>query len=565
MANPLKWASQFNLICNTTQVLSTVGRNVVCSRVANRIGGGDVTHLALVFESSVLASGSTGNTAGIGNDYTVNSAVIEYNGVAAPLTFDGGNSSKLVGNWLLNVLTDELNIQQAFGVPSLPYNAQIFVKVQMTVPNTGTSRIPIASRNSETVTPQFLNVNPSVTTMSSPTAAGAWTSTGTAPTSNTFGYTPLIIGRHTSKNAVSFVLHGDSISAGSGDSGKTQTGYGWCGRILGNMPVIPGFLNLAVPSSNLLAGNVDPRLLPYYGYANFGISASATNDFTSSGTAQTVATVLSRQAIIRGRMKNQGVRKVGVMCTLAITSSTDGWTTTANQTVNAGWSAGGRPVTYNDTIKADLATYDFVVPQDALRDATDPFKWEVVGGAKTADGIHPNQAGYIELAAESQSLIETQIALALAPVAYTSAASGDWNNAATWSPAGVPTELDMATIAAGHTITVPSAFIAKHGGLAMSGTSVNASALTITGEVECHGNITRTEFSMITGAVDLNGYADSGAAAGGGNGLTSIGLTAIGLSVIGLTSIGFGSSGQSGPTSLLFDDTELFDETELED
>jgi len=50
-----------------------------------------------------------------------------------------------------------------------------------------------------------------------------------------------------------------------------------------------------------------------------------------------------------------------------------------------------------------------------------------------------------------------------------------------------------------------------------------------------------------------------------GGGLTSIGLTAIGLGVIGLTAIGFGSSGQSGPTSLLFDDTQLLDSTDLGD
>lgn len=506
--NPLKFASQFNLICNTTQLFSTVGHYVACSRVSHRIGGGAVNKLVFAFESSVLASGSTGNTAGIGNSYTVFDAIAEYNGIARRLTFDGGNRTKEVNNWLLNVLTDELDVQQAFGIPFIDYNAEIFVKIRLVLPDTGTSRIPIASRNS-VVGSQFITCNPSATTISDPLVAGSWTHTGTAPSNNTFGYTPLVLGRHTAADAVAVVAHGDSITAGSGDSGTSLSGYGWLGRLLGSLPTIPGFLNLSVPSSNLLAGNVDPRLLPYYGYANFGISASATNDFTSSGTAQTVATVLSRQAIIRGRMKNQGVRKVGVMCTLAITSSTDGWTTTANQTVNAGWSAGGRPVTYNDTIKA--GGYDFVVPQDALRDATDPFKWEVVGGAKTADGIHPNQAGYIELAAEAKSLIESQIASALTPVAYTSAASGDWNNTATWLPAGVPTELDTATIAAGHTITVPTGFIAKHGGLTMSDLAI----LVITGKVECHGDITRTALSTITGSLDLNEYIDFGVAVRG--------------------------------------------------
>ncbi|QBZ98932.1 T9SS type A sorting domain-containing protein [Flavobacterium sangjuense] len=58
----------------------------------------------------------------------------------------------------------------------------------------------------------------------------------------------------------------------------------------------------------------------------------------------------------------------------------------------------------------------------------------------------------------------------------TSAASGDWNNAATWSPSGVPGCGDVVTIASGHTVTINSAANNAAGVIiAAGGTLVNAS------------------------------------------------------------------------------------------
>ncbi|WP_284653844.1 T9SS type A sorting domain-containing protein [Flavobacterium terrisoli] len=58
----------------------------------------------------------------------------------------------------------------------------------------------------------------------------------------------------------------------------------------------------------------------------------------------------------------------------------------------------------------------------------------------------------------------------------TSAATGDWNNAATWSPSGVPGCSDIVTIASGHTVTVNSAGNNAAGvTINAGGTLVNAS------------------------------------------------------------------------------------------
>lgn len=61
-------------------------------------------------------------------------------------------------------------------------------------------------------------------------------------------------------------------------------------------------------------------------------------------------------------------------------------------------------------------------------------------------------------------------------VTKTSAASGDWNNAVTWSPSGVPGCNDIVTIASGHTVTVNSAGN-NAGGITINsgGTLINAS------------------------------------------------------------------------------------------
>jgi hypothetical protein len=70
--------------------------------------------------------------------------------------------------------------------------------------------------------------------------------------------------------------------------------------------------------------------------------------------------------------------------------------------------------------------------------------------------------------------------------AYTSAATGNWSSSSSWTPTGVPGSGDTATIASGHTITIPDGYAAVVGTSPASGgttalTIATGGALTIGG------------------------------------------------------------------------------------
>ena len=52
--------------------------------------------------------------------------------------------------------------------------------------------------------------------------------------------------------------------------------------------------------------------------------------------------------------------------------------------------------------------------------------------------------------------------------AYTSVATGNWNNSATWSPAAIPGSGDTVTLANGYTVTVPVSYTATVSGISCS-------------------------------------------------------------------------------------------------
>lgn len=99
--------------------------------------------------------------------------------------------------------------------------------------------------------------------------------------------------------------------------------------------------------------------------------------------------------------------------------------------------------------------------------------------------------------------------------AYTSSGSGNWNTAATWGGSGYPQTGDTATIANGHTITIPVSTTSTCGAVTFnSGTG----KLIVNGTWNLGGNVTLNGGGNIIEAngafiIDLNGYSIDAAGA----------------------------------------------------
>lgn len=72
---------------------------------------------------------------------------------------------------------------------------------------------------------------------------------------------------------------------------------------------------------------------------------------------------------------------------------------------------------------------------------------------------------------------------------YTSVATGQWSNSATWSPVGVPGATDNVTIASGHTVTLTAAVDITTGNLTVTGTLALAGNNLTAGSLAGAGNI----------------------------------------------------------------------------
>jgi hypothetical protein len=100
-----------------------------------------------------------------------------------------------------------------------------------------------------------------------------------------------------------------------------------------------------------------------------------------------------------------------------------------------------------------------------------------VNGLATFNDLTLNTAGAYELTAASAPLVGTTSAsfsVTSTPGACVSLSSGDWNVAARWNCARVPLATDAVTIAATHTVTIPSGHAALAYSLAVGLTATSS-------------------------------------------------------------------------------------------
>lgn len=328
-----------------------------------------VSALQLVFPGWYVSA----TTAGAGQERLPVSnlpiqAWIEYpSGTYTAVQFSASANGTLVAG--TNLVSDILTL-------AIPNNAQFWTWTYL---GAGGGRVPYTSLTGVLTTGEG----------SSLATSGVPTVPSSTPPNATNGqiYGPIAILAQTSIKSV--IIFGDSRVAGVQDtSGAPDRGN--TARALG--PTM-AYANLGVSgdwAATLCGGQLRMALLPYFTHS---VIESGVNDIwnASSPAANTLA-VTNR---LTARMNIAGL--AAVRTTLEpISSSTDGWTTVANQTPAS--PTDGRLTTYNDSIRAlgvpylDLST--------GVSSALDSGIWNVGAGAAawTPDGIHENSAGAIAMA-----------------------------------------------------------------------------------------------------------------------------------------------------------------------
>jgi hypothetical protein len=190
-------------------------------------------------------------------------------------------------------------------------------------------------------------------------------------------------------------------------------------------------------NSTTMLGNLDPSIGPAMASLNLGVAGQKAGDLPTNGTrrlaianayftdaivelgindlrvdAITSVQLLARRQMIFGLLS--GLRLWGTTLE-PVTTSTDNWTTTANQTVLA---SEPQRVAFNTAIRAgETGTAGYFEVADFFESARNSGLWNVTFGSMTSDGIHQNAMANLRFAA-SGSIDPTRLG-GVVPAAWT--------------------------------------------------------------------------------------------------------------------------------------------------
>lgn len=186
---------------------------------------------------------------------------------------------------------------------------------------------------------------------------------------------------------------GDSRCWGYGDTFTASVDIGEICRSIGKNF---GYCNLGTPADEAQYFVASPtNRVALAQYASHIVSEYGINDmYVSSQTgAQTLASLAQIRALFPSKRFFQSTIS-------PVTSSSDGWATLGNQTINANVTPG--LVTVNDGIRAGNGgiTGYFDVASVTMS-SLDSLLWNVSAGVYTADGLHGNQAACLGILAAS--------------------------------------------------------------------------------------------------------------------------------------------------------------------
>ncbi len=401
-----KICTQWNPNCNAKESRTLL--NYV-TRFNHVVGGGNLVDFQACFNAWLMPAASTGPLDDLGNDFTIVKMSLEHNGVIYPVTFNGGSRTVNIINGVNDKRCDTVTVATAWSKPYLVIDDEFQVKLEILLPTTAAAMHFSPRSTTDATGNQCWFYDGTATTLVNDTdSPGPYTSTGAAPQLRSTGYSPWFVGNYTTADTVALVAEGDSITAGTGDNQQNKSGRAWLQRMVGLMSAKPSCLNLAIHGSNAQAGTTDPRILYWYPFCTHGWIFKGTNDFATNGLNITVATMMTRIALLTSRMQSGGITKIGYCCLMVRTNSTDSYATEANQTVFSGWEeVGSRPRQYNDLLKS---TYQYVVAMDSVR-GIDKAKWLTNGTPfwYAFDTTHPAYMGYIAMANEALVIMNAML------------------------------------------------------------------------------------------------------------------------------------------------------------
>lgn len=366
----------------------------------NRYGyyiAAESSNLQFLFLNWTLSS--SGTTSGANGLQIIEASLEGPSGAVIPITF-GGSRSYTFSSFETK-MCDQI-LPSAFSLSTFPKSDSNpwCIKYIMSNPTNGVGFLVNNNTGGES-TSQTGFYDPSVTFPSSTDIAGKYTFTGTAPIGRVPLSTPLMLGTPL-VDGFSWGMAGDSIGGGFADGSPLVTGgKSFFNRALygsGGSDILPG-INYSVGGTNSSDFIDDPYIQEIYQYVRFMSENHAANEINGS---TLLSTVQANHLALWQNFRDGGVERVAPTEPFTRTTSTDGWSTAANQTVNAGWGVGEVADLYTQWLQTQIGTtIDAVATTASARDAIEFRKWYTTGvsGAITADGLHPKAPPNISVGA----------------------------------------------------------------------------------------------------------------------------------------------------------------------
>ena len=345
----------------------------------------------------------------LSNSFTVEdrALVSDALGTAVQVTWNG-ETSKEIPRGYVDLHSDKI-YASSFGLSKFTKGEIYYIKSIESVPSSGGyypihGRLSVSQIGLDTQTAWY---NPANTTVSTVLESGQFSATGTPLANATYAYRPVVVMKPIDSSAKSVIGIGDSITYGSGDSGTPQIhGIGYLQRAIREGGDYLPSINHGRNSITAANTNIFTYWRFFLRYSNIAVVALGTNDMSGAVSAATLqARLQDTWSIIR----QSRVSNIIELPLITKASSTDGYLTTINQTIDTNWLTVPDEVnTWLDTKVADN-TIEAVIDRSGIVDSIEPYKWGVDGvttNLYNSDTVHPNANGCAVLATSTRATID---------------------------------------------------------------------------------------------------------------------------------------------------------------